>query len=103
MTTQAPDTRDTPTRVAVVLRRWRAHPRTLIALFPLEDEGNGMVLSYEHIGQHGPAAYRGVISRTTPVRGWDDEDAKALDRELKRIGYQPRYYQREPKRRSHTR
>src|SRR5574341_172138 len=73
----------------VILRRWKAKPRTLIALFP-EDlvTPAGYVNSYEHIGQHGGSYYEGVIRATKPEPR-DSEEAIALLTELRGIGYQP--------------
>lgn len=77
-----------------ILRRW---PDTgeVIALFPDIDEGRGMVSSYMHVGQHGPAS-RDIVGRTAHVSP-DDPDAAALLRELRRIGYRPRVVQRWPR------
>jgi hypothetical protein len=65
--------------VVVVFRTWRAHPRTVIALFPQIDAGRGMCSSYEHMGQHGGADYAGVIART---RRAEPDEYAALKREL---------------------
>ena len=39
--------------VEVVFRKWE--DGEVIALFPNEDEGRGMILSYMHMGQHSSA------------------------------------------------
>jgi hypothetical protein len=71
----------------VVLRRWRAQPKSIIALFPDEmADYRGNVDSYEHVGQHGGADYSRVIRITTPVREIDAE-VDALLQELESIGY----------------
>jgi hypothetical protein len=98
----------------VVIRRWKTRPGglpphdepfgSLIALFPLMSEGDGLVNSYEHIGQHGAANYNHVIVDTTPARDYEDagNDASysvvALMDELRSIGYDPVQRERRPKR-----
>jgi hypothetical protein len=73
----------------VVLRRWRGKHRGVIALFPDDVwSAQGLVNSYEHVGQHGGADYTGVVAATDPVRP-NDPDAKELLRELRQIGYNP--------------
>lgn len=73
-------------KTIVVFRRWRARPRTIIALFPGEpaDRNGYMCESFEHVGQHGHADYQGVIAATDPVR--PDEYA-SLRRELEGAPY----------------
>jgi hypothetical protein len=80
----------------MILRRWR-DTGDLIALMPDIDEGPGLFQSYMRIGQHG-AASRGVVDRTRPVDPTDD-DAVALLRELRSIGYEPVLIRRLPHRR----
>lgn len=78
----------------VIIRRWRTGPEepegrgSVIALFPDDPQGVGLVQSYEHVGQHGPANYNAVVSRTTLVRP-GDPDALELLAELRSIGYNP--------------
>lgn len=80
-------TQDTET-TAVVFRRWRGEPHTVIALFPDIQNGDPQdtnnVLSYEHIGQHGGADYSGVIRRTVRATPREYRDLKA---ELEGLGY----------------
>jgi hypothetical protein len=72
-----------PTRV--VFRVWRAHPRSVIALFPDDVYDNyGNCMSYEHVGQHGAADYARVLRLTRPAKLAEYAD---LARELERIGY----------------
>lgn len=71
-----------PTRV--VIRTFRRGGDT-IALFPDFDEGRGLIGSYQHVGQHGPAD-PSVVSIT---RQATDEEAAPLLRELRAIGYNP--------------
>ncbi len=75
----------------VVLRRWyrKCDGTGLIALFPGEVvTDSGLVQSFEHFGQHGPADYDGVIRRTKPVRlPRDWELAAPLIRELESAPY----------------
>ena len=56
----------------------------VIALFPEQDEGRGMVNSYEHIGQHGGADYNGVVSKSRKATPYEYADLK---KELTSIGY----------------
>jgi hypothetical protein len=75
-------------KTIVVFRVWRAQPKTCIALFPMEEErygdGRRCCGSYEHVGQHGAADYRGVMQATRPAK--PDEYA-ALKRELESAPY----------------
>lgn len=84
------------TPVIVIFRRWKKC-QSVIALFPFEDAGGGLVMSYEHVGQHGGADYNGVIAQTTPVKA-DEPDVKDLFIELTSIGYFVVTRQRKPKR-----
>lgn len=70
-------------KTAVVFRTWR-DDGTVIALFPLLVENSGHCGSYEHVGQHGAASYRHVISKTRPATAEEYGDLKT---ELERIGY----------------
>lgn len=78
----------------VVLRRWNtvADGHDIIALFPDLEWCAGMVTSYMRIGQHG-GADPGIVARTIPVDP-TSEDAAALLRELRCIGYNPRVVRR---------
>ena len=71
----------------VIFRVWKAHPRTVIALFPQIDTGGGTCQSYEHAGQHGPAQYAGVIGRT---RAATPDEYAALRRELEAVPFEYR-------------
>lgn len=73
----------------VILRQWK-ESGDVIALWPFMPEGNGLVNSYEHVGQHGAADYNGVIAQTRPA---DPRDPRtiALENELEWIGYHPVY------------
>lgn len=55
----------------------------IIALFPHIDEGNGNILSYMHIGQHGGASPL-IVNDTKPAT---PEQYKELFAELQGIGY----------------
>ena len=55
----------------------------VIALFPHIDEGNGNILSYMHIGQHGGASPL-IVNDTKPAT---PEQYKELFAELQGIGY----------------
>jgi hypothetical protein len=68
--------------VRVVFRTWRSgHGKgEVIALMPdIEADTRGNCESYEHVGQHGAADYRGVIART---RAATPEEFAPLLREL---------------------
>ena len=56
-------------KTVVIFRKWKVQtdPGDIIALFPWVEESPGRCSSFEHVGQHGPADYCGVISRTTPA------------------------------------
>jgi len=56
----------------------------VLALFPEIDEGNGLVSSYQHIGQHSGADYTGCIQITRPAT---PAEYSALKRELESLGY----------------
>jgi len=55
----------------------------VIALFPGEAAGRGLINSYQHVGQHGPATPNllKMLRRATP------KEYAPLLRELRRIGY----------------
>jgi hypothetical protein len=69
----------------VIFRKWRTGGPGVIALFPdIQFGRRGLVQSYMHVGQHGPANYPLVIRGTTPAKPEEYADLKA---ELERIGY----------------
>ena len=67
----------------VIFRKWPGGD--IIALFPYDISLHYHCSSYEHVGQHSPADYDLVISKTKPAK--DFQDLKA---ELERIGYKLR-------------
>jgi len=73
----------------VIFRVWTGGSHTVIALWPYNsvssDPADGCP-AYEHIGQHGSADYRNVLSLTRPARVYE---YKALLAELKERGYKP--------------
>ena len=71
-------------KTVVVFRRWKGKDGDVIALFPGIDLGNGVCLSYEHVGQHSEADYKIVIARTRPAKPSEYQD---LLQELGQIGY----------------
>ena len=83
------------TKDVVIMRKYRSGRHDIIALFPMDDCGRGLINSYMHIGQHGAANYSVVIRQTTPAThvtpGYD-----ALLRELRSIGYNPEIRQHRP-------
>ena len=71
-------------QIRVVFRRWKNGD--VIALFPdiSADNLNRYCESYEHVGQHSGADYKGVIKQTTPAT---ENEYSSLLAELRRIGY----------------
>lgn len=57
---------------------------TVFALFPHEVERNGLVTSYQHVGQHSSADYYGCIITS---RLATENEAKDLKKELEQLGY----------------
>ena len=80
----------------VIFRTWRAHPRTVLALFPHDPGTNnpGTCSSYEHVGQHGSADPHGCIRITRPATR---AEWQPLARELRRLGYRLRIMRRIPR------
>lgn len=76
---------------AVVFRKWREQPCTILALFPEIGAGDYGYLSYEHVGQHGGADYQGCIANTTPATPAGYADLRA---ELEGLGYNLRIMKR---------
>ena len=74
-------------KTIVVFRRFR-NSDDLIALFPGIDEGNGLCSCYQTIGQHGTAAYHGLVGGIygTTVPAHPGEIGK-LKAELEGLGY----------------
>lgn len=71
----------------VIFRKWRAEPKSVIALFPYEPGSVGKpetCQSFEHMGQHGAADLAGVMSATRPATA---EEFAALKRELESKPY----------------
>lgn len=65
----------------------------VIALFPAQDEGRGMVGSYMHCGQHGAADYVGTVASTRPATEAEYEDLAA---ELEGLGYRLHILKKKP-------
>ena len=71
----------------VIFRKWRKKEfkGEIIALFPYHVETlEGLVMSYQHIGQHGSADYIFCIQMTVPAKA---EEYQSLKEELEYIGY----------------
>lgn len=66
----------------VVFRKYKNGD--VIALFPTMHEGNYMINSYMHVGQHGCADYNLVYSTKPATEG----EYRELLEELKQIGYE---------------
>ena len=80
----------------VIMRQWRNGWHDVIALFPQDDCGRGLINSYMHIGQHGAANYNVVLRQTRPATE-DMPGYHTLVRELKQIGYNLDIRQRRPR------
>ncbi len=52
----------------VIIRRCKKEPKTLIAFFPDAEVNSGMILSYEHIGQHSEASLEFYYKDTKPLK-----------------------------------
>jgi hypothetical protein len=61
----------------VIFRIYRTNPKTCLALFPYEDQGQGRVMSYEHVGQHGEALYLSTMGITRPASAEEYADLKS--------------------------
>jgi hypothetical protein len=57
----------------------------VIALFPSQSEGPGLINSYQHTGQHGAASQQ-LIKALRPAKPFEYE---SLLQELRAIGYKP--------------
>jgi hypothetical protein len=57
----------------------------VIALFPDQPQGRGLINSYQHLGQHGAANSR-LITELKPAKPTEYRD---LLQELKVLGYKP--------------
>ena len=65
----------------------------ILALFPhVVDTLMGLVMSYTHIGQHGPADYKYCMKISKPAK---PEDYKDLFVELQGLGYNLRVIKRQ--------
>lgn len=75
--------------VDVIFRVWRgnAYGDDVIALFPTLEHNGSLIVSYEHLGQHGGADYGGCIQRTRPAKPHEYANLKA---ELESLGYRLR-------------
>lgn len=74
-------------QTVVIFRTWKqppAHGNGVIALFPDIDEGGGFCGSYERVGQHGSADYKGVVAAT---RAALPAEYRALRNELESAPY----------------
>lgn len=80
-------------RDRVILKRCRAKPRDVIAFLPDVPANPGQIMSYQHIGQHSEADIGFYRDCTRPANPRDD-DARALLRELRGLGYNPRLVRR---------
>lgn len=65
----------------VVFRKFK--DGMIIALFPELVEGPGMIMSYEHVGQHGVASVL-IVGDTKPA---SPSEYDALYKELEGLGY----------------
>lgn len=67
----------------VIFRKYK-DTKDILALFPYEVEHNGLVMCYQHVGQHGSADYHHCVRMTTLAT---QEEAKDLQAELEDLGY----------------
>lgn len=68
----------------VIFRKFKKEG-DVIALFPnIPADHKGNCMSYQHVGQHGAADYRGCIKSTVPAT---PEEYNGLEKELRNIGY----------------
>jgi hypothetical protein len=65
----------------VIFRKWK-DTGDVIAFFPYQPENNGLIMAYEHVGQHGSAVY--PHSGTVPATV---DEYRPLLSELVAIGY----------------
>jgi hypothetical protein len=70
--------------VTRVVFRWWRESDSVIALFPDIEDRHGLVSSYMHVGQHGPADYMGIIANSRPAT---PEEYTDLKRELESAPY----------------
>ena len=74
-------------QTVVIFRKWRDKSGDVIAFFPEIPSDTASpynCLSYEHVGQHGGADYRGCINRTRLAK---PDEYKELENELTGRGY----------------
>jgi len=77
----------------VIFRKWnKKHGGGIIAFLPDIEANPGMIMSYEHIGQHGGASLR-IMGRPDTFLAKPEEYQELLA-ELKMIGYKPKAYKR---------
>lgn len=70
-------------KTIVVFRKFK--DGEVLALFPKEEYGGGLCMSYQRIGQHGGADYSHCINITKPAK---ESEYSPLAKELKSIGYE---------------
>ena len=69
----------------VIFRKWgKVNGGDVIACLPDNNANPGMMVMYEHIGQHGDGDYCGLLGRTTPAQ---PHEYASLLAELTSIGY----------------
>lgn len=69
----------------VVFRKWnKRHGGDIIAILPGGPVNYGMVMMYEHTGQHGEGDYWKVVGQSKPAK---PSEYKELLRELHQVGY----------------
>lgn len=82
-------------RTPVVFRKFKEGD--IIALFTEDkyNEHSGLIMSYQHIGQHGSADYSCVIMKTLPAK---EQEYFDLYQELTSLGYDLRIIKKRTKR-----
>lgn len=79
-------------KTIVVFRKFKEGD--VLALFPQEEYGGGLCMSYQAVGQHGGADYAHCIGITKPAK---EAEYEPLLRELKAIGYELKIVKRKTK------
>ena len=76
--------------VRVIFRKWN-DSGTTIAIFPDLPWSQGLLTSYEHVGQHGGCHYKSILKKTVLAI---PREYVSLQNELEHIGYELRIVDR---------
>jgi hypothetical protein len=69
--------------VVVIFRKFKDEG-DILALFPYEKHNGYLIMSYQHIGQHGGADYNHCMKETIAAK---PEEYASLQKELESLGY----------------